>query len=197
MRVRHTASVQSMHLSLTKVRLIVQRWRISVPHLPSGKNQTFLAKTTNECIFMFQTRMGDTTQGGEGKLKLKLKRYVNLCLTFVRPFCPTKCKARRRRRQVAWKVQVTYHLNIFPFLQRSLIFNQSLKKKVGEVPRRRWLLWEVEQAIRPLLPSLALLFASGFHRLLSIFFKKFLIGATGARSRFAGCHRANHRWDLG
>ena len=33
-----------------------------------------------------------------------------LCLTFVRPFCPTKCKARRRRRQVAWKVQVTFIL---------------------------------------------------------------------------------------
>ena len=45
----------------------------------------FLAKTTNEYIFMFQTRMGDTTQGGEGKLKLKLKRYVNLHFMF--DFC--------------------------------------------------------------------------------------------------------------
>ena len=34
--------------------------------------------------------------------------------------------------------------------------------KVGEIPRRCWLIWEMEQAICPLLPSLPLLIAPGF-----------------------------------
>ena len=37
-----------------------------------------------------------------------------------------------------------------------------LEKKMGEIPRRRWLIWEMEQAICPLLSSLPLLIAPGF-----------------------------------
>ena len=149
--------------------------------------------------------MGDSTQGGDGKCKLKIEELGFDFLVFLswqfawwwfaftfsikwyqswkflvqyfkygwkalscpdRPFCPTECAADWRRRQVARKIQVTKTLvgkNIFWKRRKTLKNAKSyLKKKVGEIPRRRWLIREMEQAICPLLSSLPLLIAPGF-----------------------------------
>ena len=83
---------------------------------------------------------------------------------------------------------------------------------MGEVPRRRGLLWKMEQALRPFLPIVSLLATAGLEMKNKIFINKkkrnnyhlweqlsFLPsqGAIGTRSYSSRCFQQNHRWDPG